>query len=278
MTDTGLEVVLRRDRQVTAGALVLVVILAWAYVAWYATVTMQPAVADAGMAMDMGMDMSGHAMDMGPASVARPWSGLDLLFVGTMWTAMMVGMMTPSAAPMILLYARVGRSAVAQGKPFASSAWFAAGYLLAWTGFALAATGAQWALQQLALLGPMMQTTNRYLGGGILIAAGIYQFTPLKNACLGQCRAPLTFIQQHGGFRRDAAGSLQLGFTHGLYCIGCCWALMVLLFVGGVMNPVWIAGIVALVLVEKLVPAARWVPQLAGLALLVAGIWMIAAS
>ncbi len=123
-----------------------------------------------------------------------------------------------------------------------------------------------------------MQTTNRYLGGGILVAAGIYQFTPLKNACLGQCRAPLTFIQQHGGFRRDAAGSLQLGFTHGLYCIGCCWALMVLLFVGGVMNPVWIAGIVALVLVEKLVPAARWVPQLAGLALLVAGIWVIAAS
>ena len=162
---------------------------------------MQPATADMGgdmgMGMDMGMDMGDEPMtgpDMTPSSA--PWTAPDFVFVATMWTAMMVGMMTPSAAPMILLYARVGRSAAAQGKPFASSAWFAAGYLLAWTGFALLATGAQWALQQLALLGPMMQTTNRFVGGGILVAAGIYQFTPLKNACLGQCRAPLNFIQQ----------------------------------------------------------------------------------
>jgi predicted metal-binding membrane protein len=276
MSDTGLELILRRDRLITAAALGFVVILAWAYVAWFAALSMQPATADMGGDMSMGMDMGDEPVvgpDMTPSSA--PWAAPDFVFVATMWTAMMVGMMTPSAAPMILLYARVGRSAAAQGKPFASSAWFAAGYLLAWTGFAVLATGAQGALQQLAVLGPMMQTTNRFVGGGILVAAGIYQFTPLKNACLGQCRAPLTFIQQHGGFRRDTAGSVRLGLLHGLYCIGCCWALMLLLFVGGVMNPVWIAGIVALVLVEKLLPSARWVPWLAGAALIAAGFWLL---
>ncbi|WP_423066040.1 DUF2182 domain-containing protein [Devosia sp. CN2-171] len=277
MSDTALEAVLRRDRLVTAVALTLVAILAWGYVAWFGTISMPPVLTDTGMDMRMdGHSMASQPMDMRLSS--SPWSVTDLLFLAAMWTTMMVGMMTPSAAPMILLYARVGRSAAAQGKPFASTAWFAAGYLLAWTGFALVATGAQWGLQQLALLGPMMQSTNRLLGGGILVAAGIYQFTPLKNACLGQCRAPLNFIQEHGGFRRDAAGSLRLGLLHGLYCVGCCWALMVLLFVGGVMNPVWIAGIVALVLVEKLAPAARWVSRGAGALLLGAGVWVLATA
>ena len=277
MSDTGLEAVLRRDGLVTAVALALVVVLSWAYVAWFGTISMQPVSTDTDMHMQMEMD--GHSLGeqpMGPTS--GPWPSTDLFFLAAMWTTMMVGMMTPSAAPMILLYARVGRSAAAQGKPFASTAWFAAGYLLAWTGFALVATWAQWGLQQLALLGPMMQSTNRFLGAGILVAAGIYQFTPLKNACLGQCRAPLNFIQEHGGFRRDAAGSVRLGLQHGLYCVGCCWALMALLFVGGVMNPVWIAGIIALVLVEKLVPAARWVSRLAGVVLLGAGVLVFATA
>ena len=188
---------------------------------------------------------------------------------------MMIGMMTPSAAPMILLYARVGRSASAQGKPFASAAWFAGGYLLAWSVFAVAATGAQWLLEQALLIGPMMGPATRVVGGIILIVAGLYQWTRLKDTCLAQCRAPLDFIQQHGGFQRTAAGSLRLGIQHGLYCIGCCWALMALLFVGGVMNPLWIAGIIALVLVEKLVPAARWLPRTAGIVLVAAGVWFL---
>lgn len=298
MSDIGLEGVLRRDRLVTAGALAVIVILAWVYVVWFAASMSMPMPAAApaasadsgGMSMDMdmpmsmdmpGMDGSAEPGDGPPSDIVgtpaiAPWSPPEFGFVASMWIAMMVGMMTPSAAPMILLYARVGRSAAAQGKPFASAAWFAGGYLLAWATFAVAATGAQWLLEQVLLIAPMMGPASRIAGGIILIIAGLYQWTPLKDACLGQCRAPLSFIQQHGGFQRSTVGSLRLGVQHGLYCIGCCWALMALLFVGGVMNPLWICGIVALVLVEKLVPAARWVPRAAGVALALSGIWLLA--
>lgn len=272
MTDIGLESVLRRDRLLTGLALAVVVAIAWAYFLWFASLMGPPEAP--GMDMRMPMDMPG--MDTMASPALAPWAVVDVAFVATMWIAMMIGMMTPSVAPMILLYARVGRKAEADGNPIASSAWFAGGYLAAWVGFALLATGAQVALEQAALLNPMTATTSRVLGGIVLIVAGVYQWTPLKDACLGQCRAPLAFIQQHGGFRRDIAGSLSLGFRHGLYCVGCCWALMALLFVGGVMNPLWIAGIVALVLVEKLVPVARWIPRVAGVALVAAGVWVIA--
>ena len=282
MSDVGLEGVLRRDRRVTAVALGVIVLLAWAYVAWFvASMSMSmPAAApgaDTGMSMDMpGMDMGSPSPEVAGAPAIAAWSAPEFAFVASMWIAMMIGMMTPSAAPMILLYARVGRSAAAQGKPFASSAWFAGGYLLAWAAFAIAATAAQWLLEQALLIAPMMGPASRLVGGIILIIAGLYQWTPLKDACLGQCRAPLDFIQQHGGFQRTAAGSLRLGLQHGIYCIGCCWALMALLFVGGVMNPLWIAGIVVLVLIEKLFPAARWVPRAAGVAFIVTGIWLVA--
>jgi predicted metal-binding membrane protein len=193
--------------------------------------------------MDMpGMDIGSRSGEIAGTPAIAPWSAPEFAFVASMWIAMMIGMMTPSAAPMILLYARVSRSAAAEGKPFASAAWFAGGYLLAWSAFAIAATGAQWLLEQALLIGPMMGAASRLAGGVILLVAGLYQWTPLKDACLGQCRAPLSFIQQHGGFQREATGSLRLGIQHGLYCIGCCWALMALLFVGGVMNPLWIAG------------------------------------
>jgi predicted metal-binding membrane protein len=283
MSDIGLESVLRRDRLVTAVALGAIVLLAWAYVAWFAAsmampTSVPPVTPDTGMSMDMdmpGMDMGTPSTPVAGAPAIAPWSAPEFAFVASMWVAMMVGMMTPSAAPMILLYARVGRSAAAQGKPFASTSWFAGGYLLAWAVFAIAATGAQWLLEQALLIAPMMGPASRLVGGIILVVAGLYQWTPLKDACLGQCRAPLDFIQQHGGFQRTATGSLRLGLRHGLYCIGCCWALMALLFVGGVMNPLWIAGIVLLVLIEKLVPAARWVPRAAGVVLLASGIWLL---
>ena len=176
---------------------------------------------------------------------------------------------------MILIYARVGRRAAIAGQPFAASAWFAAGYLLAWTAFSLAAISAQWALQRAALLTPMMESASNIFGGIVLIAAGLYQWTPLKDACLSSCQAPLTFIMRHGGFRREAAGALTLGFRHGLYCVGCCWALMTLLFVGGVMNLFWIAALAVLVLFEKVVPFGRRVARLAGLALIAAGVWLL---
>src|SRR5579872_236063 len=250
MSDLALEVVLRRDRAIIAVALIVLTALAWAYVLWLAD----------DMAMG-GMDMTGYRMipaGMGLMMPApMPWQPIEFGFVFAMWAVMMIGMMTPSAAPMVLLYARVGRQAATQGKPFAAAAWFMGGYLLAWIAFALAATLAQWALERAALLTPMMAGASDLFGGAVLAATGLYQWTRLKDACLRQCQAPLLFIQRSGGFRRDAAGSIALGARHGAYCVGCCWALMALLFVVGVMNVLWIAAIAILVLAEKIIPAGR---------------------
>jgi predicted metal-binding membrane protein len=176
---------------------------------------------------------------------------------------------------MILIYARVGRQAASKGQPFAASSWFAAGYLLAWTAFALIATSAQWALERAALLTPMMQSASNVLGGFVLIAAGLYQWTPVKDACLSYCQAPLAFIMRHGGFRPEVSAALALGFRHGLYCVGCCWALMALLFVNGVMNLFWIAALAILVLLEKVIPFGRIIARLAGLAFIAGGVWLL---
>jgi predicted metal-binding membrane protein len=192
-----------------------------------------------------------------------------------MWAVMMIGMMTPSVAPVVLLYARVRRHAIAQGEPFAATGWFAGGYLLAWTVFGLVATVAQWALERAALLTPMMTTASVSVDATFLLAAGVYQWSPLKQMCLAHCQSPLTFLQHRGGFQRNAKRSLALGMRHGIHCVGCCWALMALLFVGGVMNVVWIAGISALVLLEKAVPAGRALGRMAGIGLLAAGIWAL---
>jgi predicted metal-binding membrane protein len=268
MTDTALEAVLRRDRAVVMAALAVVTALAWADLLWLAD----------DMTMG-GMDMTGYRMIpagrglMMPADA--PWQPIEFGYVFVMWVVMMTGMMMPSAAPMILLYARVGRQAAAQGKPFASSGWFAGGYLLAWIAFALVATSAQWALERAALLTPMMASASNRLGAAVLILAGVYQWAPLKEACLSHCRSPLLFIQQHGGFRRDPHGALTLGFRHGLYCIGCCWALMALLFVGGVMNLFWIAVLAILVLIEKVMPFGRVIARVAGLAFVAGGVWLL---
>jgi len=264
MSDTALEAVLRRDRVVVIVALAIITALAWADLAWLAD----------DMAMG-GMDMTGYRMIpagrglMMPADA--PWQPIEFGYAFAMWVVMMIGMMMPSAAPMILIYARVGRQAATQGKLFASSSWFAGGYLLAWTAFSLVATSAQWALERAALLTPMMESASNRLGAAVLILAGLYQWAPLKEACLSHCRSPLLFIQQHGGFRREPLGALALGFRHGIYCIGCCWALMALLFVGGVMNLFWIAALAILVLLEKVVPFGRVVARVAGVAFIAGG-------
>jgi predicted metal-binding membrane protein len=215
-------------------------------------------------------------MDAVTAPGLKPWSPADFAFAFVMWAVMMVGMMTPSAAPMILIYARVGRHAAAQGRPLAAVGWFVAGYLLAWTGFSILATIGQWGLTRAALITPMMASASGIFGGLVLVAAGIYQWTPLKDICLNHCQTPLTFIQRHGGFRRNVAGSLGIGFRHGIYCIGCCWALMGLLFVGGVMNVLWIAGLTIFVLAEKAVPVGRLLARLAGLGFIAWGMWLLA--
>lgn len=227
--------------------LVAIAALSWAYIAWLASSPM------AMMAPDIGR-----------------WTPGQFVSTALMWAVMMVGMMTPSVAPMVLLYARVARHSAERGTPFAASGWFAAGYFLAWTGFAIAATAAQWGLERALLLSPMTASAGPRLGAALLIAAGLYQFSPLKSACLSQCQAPMAFIQRHGGFRPGRRASLELGLRHGAYCLGCCWALMALLFVGGVMNLLWIAALGALVLTEKLVPG-RAVQRLAGAAMLGGG-------
>jgi predicted metal-binding membrane protein len=268
MAGATLEAILRRDRAIVAAMLTVLIVLAWSYVLWLA--------AD----MDMGgMDMSGFRMIpagmglMKPATA--PWNAIEFMFVLAMWAVMMIGMMTPSATPMILLYARVGRQAANSGKALAATWWFASGYLLVWTAFAFAAAFAQWLLDRERLLTTAMAGSSGVFGGIVMIGAGLYQWMPLKDACLRQCQAPWLFIQRHGGFRADGFGSLLLGARHGAYCVGCCWALMALLFVGGVMNVMWIAAITIYVLTEKIVPAGRAISRIAGLGFFAWGVWLL---
>ena len=268
MADSTLEAVLRRDRLIVAAALGVIAALAWAYVLWLA--------AD----MDMGgMNMTGFRMVpagvgiMAPA--AAPWSAVEFTLVFVMWAVMMVGMMAPSAAPMILLYARVARQGALAGKPLAATGWFAAGYFLAWTGFSVAATLVQWGLERKALLDARMESANMLVGAMVLIAAGLYQWTPLKNTCLAEGQSPFHFLMSHGGFRNDVLGCLRLGFLHGTYCVGCCWVLMALLFIVGVMNVLWIALLALLVLLEKLTPWGKWIARIAGTVCIAVGIWMV---
>ena len=176
---------------------------------------------------------------------------------------------------MILMYARAGRHAKAQGTPLAATVWFAAGYFLVWIAFALLATMVQWALERTALLDSWMASTSNVLGGVVFLAVGSYQWTRLKDVCLAQCQKPFAFLMRQGGCRPDAPGSLMLGLRHGAYCVGCCWALMALLFVGGVMNVLWIVLLALLVLFEKVTPFGRLIAHFAGLVLIAGGAWLL---
>ena len=265
--DSALQRLLRRDAVVISVALAAITALAWIYVIRLA----------AGMDMG-GMDMTGMRMistgfRMVMASAQKPWTSADLLLMFAMWAVMMVGMMTPSVAPVVLLYARVRRQAILEGEAFAATGWFAGGYLLAWTAFSFLATVAQWSLERASLLTPVMTTANAQLTATLLLAAGVYQWSPFKRMCLARCQSPLIFLYRNGGLQREAARSLTLGVRHGIYCVGCCWVLMALLFVGGVMNVVWIAGIAVLVLLEKAFPAGRALGRVAGIGFLAAGVW-----
>ncbi|MGQ0741925.1 MAG: DUF2182 domain-containing protein [Alphaproteobacteria bacterium] len=257
MSSLALEALLRRDRLIVLLALAATAALAWAYVIWLAG-----AMADG----------EGAGAMLAPKSTA--WTSADFIFAFVMWAVMMVGMMTPSVAPMILLYATVGRQAAVRGGALAPTSCFAAGYFLSWITFAFLAALLQGALLQAALLTPMLSSASGAFGGAVLIAAGLLQWSPLKDACLSQCQSPLHFLQRHGGFRSEPVASLRLGFLHGVYCIGCCWAMMAVLFVVGVMNVLWIAALAILVLLEKTVPG-KFIPRAAGVALVAAGFWML---
>lgn len=224
--------ILSRDRYVVLIALAVIAILAW----WYL--------------IDMARGMDAMAGSEGMMQI-QPWGPRYFTMMFVMWAVMMVGMMVPSAAPMILLYATVVRRQEKMA-PYVSTCAFVAGYLLVWTGFSLVATVLQWLLSEASLLSPMMVSTSPVLGAGLLIAAGVYQLTPWKNACLSHCRSPLEFVMRH--WRKGRAGALRMGTEHGIFCLGCCWLLMGILFFGGVMNILWIAAITIFVLLEKVIP------------------------
>ncbi len=193
-----------------------------------------------------------------------------------MWAVMMVAMMLPSATPTILLFAGVSRRRRMQGWPAAPVAVFTLGYLAVWTAYAALAATAQWELHRLALLSPAMTSASPLVAGGILIAAGVYQWAPLKGACLSHCRSPLGFFSTE--WREGVGGALLMGMRHGSFCVGCCWLLMALLFVAGVMNLLWIATIAGFVLLEKLVHGGEWLARAAGVGLILWGVWVMAGS
>lgn len=222
--------------------------------------------------LDMHARMDQAAMWM----METTWDAKYLVLIFLMWSAMMVAMMLPSALPTILLFRRATRNDPGIRAPARRMLAFAAGYVVVWAGFSVAASLLQWGLAEAALLSPMMVSASPWLGGVILIVAGAYQWTPLKYACLRHCRSPLAFFVEH--WRPGMPGALRLGLRHGLYCVGCCWALMLLLFVGGVMSLLWIAGITAFVLLEKLAPYGAQGGRLSGIALVLAGAWVLVSA
>lgn len=261
---TILERVLRRDRLVVASALVAVIAIAWIWVVLGAGTGMSTL----GMTRRSGMpDITGMVME--PAA----WSFGYASLMFAMWWIMMAAMMLPSAAPMLLLFAQATRKARARNGPYVPTGIFAAGYLAAWGGFSVLATAVQWAFEELGLLSPMMVATSYWLGGAILILAGLWQLTPIKGVCLRHCRSPLSFLV--GSWRPGRFGALRMGLEHGSYCLGCCWFLMGLLFFGGIMNLFWIAGLAAYVLLEKTIPMGHWFGRLIGIAAIACGVLML---
>lgn len=204
----------------------------------------------------------------------QPVSGAMLWGLFVMWAVMMAAMMLPTAAPMLVAFARMQGAGAGKAGRGAPVAGFAGGYLLVWAGFSVGAALLQAGLTDLALMSPMMMQTAAPISGAILIAAGLYQFTPFKQACLRLCRSPMSFLMTR--WREGVAGALRMGLSHGSWCLGCCWALMLALFAVGVMNTAWIVGITAYVLVEKLAPRSRLLSRLSGAGLLVAGLWLVA--
>lgn len=266
---TATERLVRRDRWIAGGGLAVIALLAWLFV-----------LDGAGTGMSVAAMTSGQFPPPVSPAMNEPWPTAYWLVMLAMWWVMMVAMMVPSAAPMILLYARVNRHAQKKGQMsegVVPTAWFALGYLLAWLAFSAAATALQWAGEQLGLLHAMtMWSLNKWLSASLLVAAGVYQLSPLKDICLRYCRSPAAYLSRN--WRKGQLGALRMGLKHGLYCVGCCWFLMALLFVGGIMNLVWIAALAIFVLIEKLAPGGGWIARGAGVAMVAGGIYVAAAT
>ena len=206
---------------------------------------------------------------------SQSWGTVDFVTMFVMWAVMMVAMMIPTASPMILIFARVNRTRLAQQRPHIPTSVFLLGYVLVWSGFAALATIANWGAHTGGLLSSMMgASSSSILGGCILLAAGLFQWSPLKYSCLTRCRTPLSFIMTE--WRDGAGGAIKMGLKHGLYCVGCCWVLMALLFVLGIMNLAWIAVLSGFVFLEKIVPKGQWVGRFTGLFLIAWSVFLFA--
>jgi len=242
--------IIKRDRRIVLFCLLIVTLLAWRY-----------------------LGLGAHGMDQATVgSRVMAWTSLDFFLMFVMWAVMMLGMMLPSASPMILMFARMNRVQTGEfdSPQSAAPTWvFTAGYVVVWSAFSLGATILQWALQHVGLLSPMMASTDAIFTGLVLIAAGVYQWSPFKHACLRHCQTPLGFLMTR--WRNGVGGAFNLGLAHGAYCVGCCWVLMLLLFVGGVMNLAWVAVLALLVFVEKITPPSNWPPRIVGSVLIVWG-------
>jgi predicted metal-binding membrane protein len=244
------------ERPVVIGWLSALVALCWAYLLFRAS-----RMGGADMA-----SMAGMTMEPPPPAPYRP---SELLLLFGMWVAMTSAMMLPATTPAVVLFARVNRLYHAVRRPYLATALFVLGYLVAWSAFGAGATLVQWALHDAGVLDNGMAVTNSTVAGLTLVAAGAYQWTPAKHACLHHCRTPLAFMLT--GWRRGLWGAYRMGVTHGLYCTGCCWLLIVLLFAAGVMNLAAVAALAVLVLAEKLLPGGSWIATLAGLAMVAWG-------
>lgn len=240
---------LRRERAIVVAALAAVVVLAWSYLLLGASVN--------------------SAMAMGGPLMPMPWTLATVRVMLVMWIAMMAGMMLPSAAPMILLFSAIDRRRPSGALGYRATALFAIAYLVIWAAFGMVATGAQWRLDRARLLAPATAAGSTALAGALFVLAGAYQLTPLKQACLRQCRSPLDFLTRY--WHSGALGAFGMGLRHGLFCLGCCWAVMVLLFVGGLMNMLWVAALALFVFVEKAIPAGRRLGQAGGVVLILWG-------
>jgi len=251
----------RPDRSVILLALLALTVLSWLWLI----------ASGRGMSEKDAASMPGMTM---PMPMPSPWTAARFGLTFAMWWVMMIGMMLPGAASMILMFATVNRNKRASGEDFVPVSVFTLGYLLVWGFFSVGATVAQWALDQLAMLSASRTIISPTVGGALLIVAGLYQFTPLKQACLRHCRSPVAFVLNH--WHDGLAGALRMGMEHGTFCLGCCWVLMALLFVVGVMNLLLVAAIAAFVLVEKLLPGGAWIGRLGGGAMIAVGAWLAA--
>ena len=238
---------LHHRRATVSGVLAGVIAASWAYLLY-------------GAGLNMGIMGTGGGQIM---AMPFEWSAQYATLIFVMWAVMMAAMMLPSAAPTVLLVTTLASDRTVDAKPLPVTAMlFASGYLLVWCGFSVAATLLQWGLDEAELLSETMAFDNGTAAGAVLIAVGIYEWTPLKDACLRHCRSPTEFLVRH--WRQDAPGAVLTGMRHGIFCLGCCWLLMALLFVGGLMNVAWVAAIALLVLLEKTIPRGEQIGLLAG--------------